>query len=67
MKSEFDFIRGLRLKTVEEKPRFSSVKTGIGDDCAVIKHDSKTDLVLTADLLIEEIDFRLEWTKAGFI
>lgn len=62
MKSEFDFIEKIRRLT---QPK--SFKTGIGDDCAVMAKDSKTDLVITADLLVEEIDFRLEWTTPEFI
>jgi thiamine-monophosphate kinase len=29
--------------------------------------DSETDLVITTDLLVEDIDFRLTWTKADFL
>ncbi len=36
----------------------------MGDDCAVLPKDDKLDLVVTADMLVEEIDFRLEWTTA---
>ena len=67
MKSEFEFIKS--AKNLAERfvcnPKIA--KIGIGDDCAVLPKDSKTDLVITADLLIEEIDFRLEWTKPEFI
>lgn len=62
MQSEFDFIETLRQQTLS-----SSVKTGIGDDCAVISKDSKTDLVITSDLLVEDIDFRLKWTNPEFL
>ena len=62
MKSEFDFIEKIRRLT---QPK--SFKIGIGDDCAVLPKDSKTDLVITADLLVEDIDFRLDWTKPEFI
>jgi thiamine-monophosphate kinase len=62
MKSEFDFIEKLRRRA---QPK--SVKTGIGDDCAVMPKDSKTDLVITTDLLIEDVDFRLEWTMPEFV
>ncbi len=55
---EFDFIRNI-------KKRFNL--PGIGDDCAVIQKDAETDLVITADLLIEGVDFRLDWTTAGLI
>lgn len=62
MQSEFDFIEKIRRKN-----QFQSVKIGIGDDCAVIPKDSKTDLVITTDLLVEDIDFRLNWTKPEFL
>lgn len=62
MQSEFDFIEKIRRKA-----QYSSVKIGIGDDCAVIPKDSKTDLVITTDLLIEDIDFRLSWTQPEFL
>jgi len=58
MKSEFEFINNL-------KSRFSLAH--VGDDCAVLLKDDKTDLLVTADLLIEDIDFRLEWTTPEFL
>jgi thiamine-monophosphate kinase len=67
MTGEFDFIHNLLNKTTKNKPQFSAVKIGIGDDCAVISQNSKTDLVVTADLLVEDIDFRLDWTRAEFV
>ncbi len=54
-KSEFGFIDDLQK-------RFRLKK--IGDDCAVLEKDEKTDLVITADLLVEDIDFRLNWASA---
>ncbi len=54
MRSEFEFLRHLRN-------HFKLSKTG--DDCAVLPKTSETDLLITADLLIEDIDFRLEWAK----
>ncbi|HMS38736.1 MAG TPA: thiamine-phosphate kinase [Pyrinomonadaceae bacterium] len=58
MKSEFEFITNLKNKYSLNK---------IGDDCAVLPKDSKTDLVITTDLLVEDIDFRLLWTKPDFL
>ncbi len=58
MNSEFGFIEKLR-------GRFPSSK--IGDDCAVVPKDSKTDSVITTDLLVEDIDFRLDWTQPEFL
>lgn len=58
MQSEFQFIENL-------KNRYKLSK--VGDDCAVLPKDKKTDLVITTDLLIEDIDFRLDWSKPEFI
>ncbi len=53
MRSEFDFIHSLKSKYG---------LAHIGDDCAVLPKDQTTDLLISADLLVEDIDFRLEWT-----
>ncbi|MFT3744606.1 MAG: thiamine-phosphate kinase [Pyrinomonadaceae bacterium] len=58
MVSEFEFINNI-------KSRFSLEK--IGDDCAVLPKDAATDMLLTADMLVEDIDFRLEWTTPEFL
>ncbi len=58
MLNEFQFIEKIRSKYSLSK---------IGDDCAVIPKDPKTDLVITTDLLVEDIDFRLDWSKPEFI
>ena len=53
MRSEFQFINHI-------KERFSLDR--VGDDCAVLPKDADSDLLITADLLIEDIDFRPEWS-----
>ena len=58
MTSEFEFISNL-------KDHFNLSK--IGDDCAVLPSTAKKDLVITTDLLVEDIDFRLKWAKPEFI
>lgn len=58
MFSEFEFIERIGRKYSLKK---------IGDDCAVLPKDVKTDLVITTDLLIEEIDFRMKWTTPEFL
>jgi len=52
MRSEFQFIQHI-------KERFSLGR--IGDDCAVLPKDSTNDQLITADLLIEDVDFRLSY------
>jgi thiamine-monophosphate kinase len=60
-KTEFDFINSL-------KQRFASVSTnqslacGIGDDAAVFRSGPGKETVITADLLVEDIDFRRHTT-----
>jgi thiamine-monophosphate kinase len=67
MRSEFELINYLKRKTLDSSKLNPKLKVGIGDDCAVISKDSKTDLVITSDLLVEDIDFRLAWTRAEYL
>ena len=57
-KTEFEFIETIRRRYCLPK---------IGDDCAVLPKDAQTDLVITTDLLVEDIDFRLNWTTPEFL
>ena len=52
MLKEFEFINHL-------KESYSLHK--IGDDCAVLPKNSTHDMLITSDLLVEDIDFRLAW------
>src|ERR1043165_6117855 len=54
-KSEFDFIDALRQRTAVSG---HSLVAGIGDDAAVVRSTPGKETVLTADLLVEDIDFR---------
>jgi thiamine-monophosphate kinase len=54
--NEFDFIRQLRER-VRSRKASTRVIAGIGDDASVIRQSVDRDLVITTDLLIEEIDF----------
>lgn len=58
MVSEFEFINNIRSKFSLDR---------IGDDCAILPKDSMTDMLLTTDMLVENIDFRLDWTTPEFL
>jgi thiamine-monophosphate kinase len=63
--SEFDFLAQLERRALNRNATaqgLSSLVKGIGDDAAVLRQNDKTDLVVSADLLVEGIDFRLEWS-----
>jgi thiamine-monophosphate kinase len=70
---EFDFIERIRRQELARltKEKHSSLIThhssliqGIGDDAAVLRPRAGFDLVITTDLLVEGVDFRLGggWT-----
>jgi thiamine-monophosphate kinase len=54
--NEIDFIR--RLRKQAQRSFCSRLVAGIGDDAAVIDQASDRSNVISADLLIEDIDFR---------
>jgi thiamine-monophosphate kinase len=56
-RSEFAFINSLRHRTLAS-PQSNSIVKGIGDDAAVVRTTAGRDLVITSDLLVEDIDFR---------
>ena len=71
-RSEFDFINSIRQKALRHsqrksfnsslRPPPSSLLFGIGDDAAVVEQRGGLDSVVTTDMLVEEIDFRLDTT-----
>ena len=58
MRSEFEFIESIKKR--------HKLKV-IGDDCAVVPMNTQSDQLFTVDLLIENIDFRLEWTTPALL
>jgi thiamine-monophosphate kinase len=57
-KSEFDLIDSLRKRVASTSLRSESLVAGIGDDAAVFRGTSGKETVITADLLVEDVDFR---------
>ena len=64
-RSEFEFIERIRQRAQRHSSlvtRHSSLSLGIGDDAAIIRQQPGLDTVITTDLLVEDIDFRLDTT-----
>src|SRR5215213_4070521 len=73
-RTEFDFIERIRQRALNHSgklrdfpssfiPPPSSLALGIGDDAAIIRQQQPgLDTVITTDLLVEDIDFRLDTT-----
>jgi thiamine-monophosphate kinase len=60
--NEFEFIGKIRGLALDHGAPAGLVR-GIGDDAAVLKSFSGSDLVVSTDLLIDDIDFRRETTR----
>lgn len=68
MRSEFAFINKLKKKTTSELgTQHRELILGIGDDAAIIKKDSKHDYIVSTDMLVEDIDFRLDCSLPSFL
>src|SRR5262245_6757882 len=59
MHSEFDFIK--RIRDQAAKASAPDLALGIGDDAAVLREREGRETLVTVDLLVEEIDFKLEY------
>lgn len=64
--NEFDFIKRIR-KLAHERGASSGLVRGIGDDAAVLKSFTGTDVVVGTDLLIEDVDFRRDTTRSDLL
>lgn len=58
--SEFSFIDQLQRRAHRAR-QAEGLLVGIGDDAAVWRHTAAHDSLVSADLLVETIDFRLDW------
>jgi len=70
--NEFDFINKLRRRVKDNAassfiPHSSSLVQGIGDDAAVFKAMAGNDVVVSTDLLVEDIDFRRDTTRPDLL
>ena len=64
--NEFEFIERLRSQANSRK-HSTRILTGIGDDAAIISESAGRDLLVTTDLLIEDVDFHRRTTPARLL
>ena len=64
--NEFDFITKIRA-LARERGASSGLVRGIGDDAAVLKSVAGSDVVVTTDLLVEDIDFHRNTTQPNLL
>jgi thiamine-monophosphate kinase len=55
---EKSMISALRSR-IQPKNRF--VRLGIGDDCAILRPPTGSEIVITTDFSLEQVHFRLDW------
>jgi thiamine-monophosphate kinase len=59
MQSEFNFIKRIRDQAAKRKS--PDLVFGIGDDAAILREREGRETLVTVDLLVEDIDFKLEY------
>ncbi len=64
--NEFDFIKKIRL-LAEDRGAASGLVRGIGDDAAVLNSFAGTDVVVSTDLLVEDVDFHRDTTHPDLL
>jgi thiamine-monophosphate kinase len=64
--NEFDFINKIKERARQQQSS-SGLVQGIGDDAAVLKSLTSSDLVISTDMLVEDVDFRRETTRPELV
>ena len=59
MKSEFEFIKRIRAEAASHSNVSADLICGIGDDAAIISEREGRETLITTDLLLEDVDFKL--------
>lgn len=61
MAGEFDFIQTIRRQAAEQAQPAGDLVFGIGDDAAAWREQAGRETLITVDLLVEDVDFKLEY------
>jgi thiamine-monophosphate kinase len=67
MPSEFDFIQQIRQQAAKQGSLGGDLVFGIGDDAAIWREQTGRETLVTVDLLVEDIDFKLEYAPPNWL
>src|SRR5205085_10474815 len=67
MPSEFDFIQRIRQQAAKQSSPAGDLVFGIGDDAAVWREQAGRETLITVDLLVEDVDFKLEYAPPRWL
>lgn len=59
--NEFEFIRRIRERAARHYVQSPELTLGIGDDTAILQPRPGRELLITTDLLVEDVDFKREY------
>src|SRR5262245_65758732 len=65
MQSEFEFIK--RIRDRASKQNSPDLIIGIGDDAAILREHEGLETLVTVDLLVEDVDFKMEYAVPGWL
>ncbi len=67
MPTEFEFIKRIRDQVRQRGRASSDLILGIGDDAAILREESGRETLITTDLLVENVDFKLEYARPDWL
>jgi thiamine-monophosphate kinase len=67
MPSEFDFIQTIRQQAAKQAQSAGDLVFGIGDDAAIWREQTGRETLITVDLLVEDVDFKLEYAPPRWL
>jgi len=65
--SEFDFIHRIRAEAARRTTLQNDLVCGIGDDAAIVRERDGRELLVTTDLLVEDVDFKLSYVPPSWL
>ncbi|MBI1760224.1 MAG: thiamine-phosphate kinase [Acidobacteria bacterium] len=67
MNGEFAFINRIRERVQQSRVPAPELSLGVGDDAAVFRPRAGRELLITTDMLVEDIDFKLEYALPAWL